>query len=103
MRNSSAPGGNFCEQFVAALAGAALDDFGDDVRETLADPGDIGDFAGGVGEDVDDALGDSLRWQSRRCDSCECGTVFAGDLHEVGSFPEHARDFLVLQIGLDLL
>ena len=112
MRNSSAPGGNFCHQQVAALAGAAFGDFGQHLGQSFADAGNVGDLAFGVAQDIDDTLRVAFDGSGAVAIAANAEAIFGGDLHQIGGFPEDARDFLVLQtgssiqlyrVGLDLL
>ena len=57
----------------------------------------------GSREDVGDALGVAFDGGGAVAIAANAEAVLARDLHEVGGFPEHARDFLVLQIGLEFI
>ena len=91
-------GRELCEQHVAPLAGAALDDFREHGGEAFADAGNVGDLALGVAQDVGDALGIAFDGGGAVAVAADAEAVFAGDLHQIGGFPEHARDFFVLHV-----
>src|ERR1019366_7112118 len=92
-------GREFCEQQVAALAGAAFFDFRQHVGEALADSRNVGDLALGVAQDIHDALRVAFHGGSAVAIAANAERIFASDLHQIGGFPEHARDFLILQTG----
>ena len=96
-------GRKLLQQLVAPLVGASLDDLGDHQREAFADAWHLGDLAGGVAEDVDDALGQALDGRRAVAVAADAEAVVPVDLHQVGGFPENARDFLVFQEASGLL
>ena len=92
-------GGNFCKQQIAPLAGAAVHDLAPAPRQALADARNVGDLARGVAQDVLDALGVALDGRGAVAVAANAEGILAGDLHQIGRLPQHARDFLVLQAG----
>src|ERR1039457_4233588 len=92
-------GREFCEQQVAALAGTAFGDFGEHHGEALADSRNVGDLALRVAQDIGDAFRVAFHGGSAVAIAANAKRIFGGDLHQIGGFPQHARDFLVLQTG----
>src|SRR3954470_23512465 len=87
------------QQYFAPLAGASVDQFGEDMRQTLADPGNVGDLARGVAQDIDNPLRETLYRGRAASITADAETVFARNLHEVSGLPQQSRDFLILQTG----
>ena len=105
-------GREFRQQQVAALAGAAFGDLGQHLGQAFADAGNVGDLAVGVAQDIGDTLRVAFHGGGAVAIAANAEAIFGGDLHQIGGFPEDARDFLVLQtdssiqlyrVGLDLL
>jgi hypothetical protein len=93
----------FLEQLVAPLVGSPLDDLGDNHGQAFADALDLGDLAVGIAEDVDDAFGEAFDGGGAVAIAADAEAVVPIDLHEVGSLPEDARDFLILQVASESL
>ena len=86
------------QQQVAPLAGTALRNLCQHVRQALADSRNVGDLAFGIAQNVDDALRVAFHRGRAVAIAADAKPVLARDFHQIGRFPEHARDFLVLQV-----
>ena len=80
--------------------------------QPFADAGNVGNLACGIAQDFDNAFRIALDGRGPVAVTADAETVFGGDFHQIGSLPEEARDFFVLQtdssiqlyrVGLDLL
>ena len=65
-------------------------------RQALADAGNIGDLARRIAQDIGDALGMAFDGRGAVAVAADAEGILAGDLHQIGRLPQHARDFLVL-------
>ena len=83
------------QQQIAALAGTASHDFFQNDREAFADAGDVGDLALRVFEDVFDPFGMAFDSGCAVAVAADAERIFAGDLHQIGGFPEDAGYLLV--------
>ena len=88
------------QQGIAPLAGAARDEILQRQGQAFADSGDIGDLAGGVFEDVGDALGIAFDGGRTVAIAAYAEGIFTGDLHEIGGFRKQASNLFVLQQAL---
>ena len=84
------------EQFVAAVAGAALEDLAEHGGEALANARNLRDLPRRIPQNLGDALRVALHGGGAVAVTADAEAVVARDLHQVGGFPEDAGDLLVL-------
>ena len=88
-------GGELLQQLIAPLAGAAREDLADGPGQTFADAGDLRDLAGGIPQHILHAFGVAFNGAGAVAVTADAEGVLAGDFHEIGRLPEHARYLFV--------
>src|SRR5579872_2682547 len=85
----------YFKHLITTLEAAALLNFLQRRCDSLANSWDIGDFLLGILEDCRDSFRITLDRRRRVAITADAKPVLAGNFHQVGGFPEHARDFTI--------